>query len=258
MRMRTITVVVAMAAAAVATGAAAVPASAAEAPAIIGGGNVSAKDYPWMIALYGSDHKFHCGGELIAPDKVLTAGHCTGNVEAVQGRDDVTKGGGTSYKVIRHDRNPHFKQVGDPKGDDIKWGDVGVLTLDRPVRGVQPIGFVKQGETGPYAAGTAAQILGWGKDKSGKIGHLKKAGVPIVSEAQCKQAYGKDFDAREIVCAGNWSAGGVDACSNDSGGPLLVGGRVAGIVSAGRGCAQAHNPGTYARLASYADWVRAR
>ncbi|TVT38151.1 serine protease [Amycolatopsis rhizosphaerae] len=239
----------------VAAGGFAATASADDTPSIVGGTNVSTKDYPWLLALYNSKGKFSCAGELIAPEKVLTAGHCTGVSTAVQGRDDVTKGGGTTYRVVKAERNPGFRNLGGPA--EIMYGDVGVLTLDRPVRGVKPIGYVSPRDSGIYRG--RATIVGWGTNyDGGKIGHLKKATVPLVSNSLCTQAYGSQgFKASQLVCAGNWTKGGVDACSHDSGGPLLIAGRVAGTVSGGESCAQPHKPGTYARLTTFSRWITA-
>merc|ERR1712080_758527 len=59
------------------------------------------------------------------------------------------------------------------------------------------------------------------------------------------------------LCAGNDQA---DACSGDSGGPLLVlntGGRwtVAGIVSFGPSSCGRQVPGVYTKVGSYLDWI---
>lgn len=61
------------------------------------------------------------------------------------------------------------------------------------------------------------------------------------------------------LCAGGIRKGGADACSGDSGGPLLVGSRFGyvqiGVVSWGDGCDLPWSPGVYARVASLADWI---
>jgi len=78
--------------------------------------------------------------------------------------------------------------------------------------------------------------------------------VPIVSGAS---GYGPAFDARTMVCAG-YVDGGVDSCNSDSGGPLLIGGRLAGIISWGKGCGRRGFPGVYTRVSTFADLMRAR
>merc|ERR1712183_396218 len=54
---------------------------------------------------------------------------------------------------------------------------------------------------------------------------------------------------------------GKDACSGDSGGPLIVRGAdhtedvVVGIVSWGTGCANPRYPGVYSRISMAYDWI---
>ena len=62
-----------------------------------------------------------------------------------------------------------------------------------------------------------------------------------------------------MVCAGT-NDGSRDACFGDSGGPLVVqtneGGYLqVGIVGGGVQCGDPTMPGTYARVASFTDWI---
>ncbi|WP_079102238.1 DUF1986 domain-containing protein [Streptomyces sp. TP-A0356] len=229
------------------------------APAIVGGTKVSAKRYPWLMAIYMKG-KFSCAGVLIAPTKVLTAGHCGHRYRAprqlrvVQGRNDVRGSGGTTYRVKSVTVHPRFAYV---HRHEIMRGDVAVLTLATRVANTRPVRYVGPGDTGVYKAGTRATILGWGRPSvHGEPGHLRKATVPLVSDTRCRHAYGADnLSSRDLFCAGNWKTGGVDACGHDSGGPLLIHGEVAGIVSGGVSCARPYNPGTYARLTTFSRWV---
>ena len=46
---------------------------------VVGGSEVKPGTWPWMVSLHGgSDQKFFCGGTVINPSWVLTAGHCVG------------------------------------------------------------------------------------------------------------------------------------------------------------------------------------
>lgn len=57
-----------------------------------------------------------------------------------------------------------------------------------------------------------------------------------------------------MLCAG-YLEGGRDACSADSGGPLVCDGVQAGIVSWGNGCGAPLNPGVYTDVAYYQSWI---
>ena len=45
-------------------------------PFIVGGVEASAGEFPFIVSLQRNGNHF-CGGTLIAPDVVLTAGHCS-------------------------------------------------------------------------------------------------------------------------------------------------------------------------------------
>lgn len=57
-----------------------------------------------------------------------------------------------------------------------------------------------------------------------------------------------------MLCAG-YATGGKDACQYDSGGPLVQGSVVVGIVSWGVGCALPRYPGVYADVGALRDWI---
>jgi trypsin len=83
--------------------------------------------------------------------------------------------------------------------------------------------------------------------------------VPVVAESTCRRLYddvvaGSPYDPHAMFCAGYVTAPGeegADACQGDAGGPLVVDGRLAGIVSWGVGCGE--YPGFYTRVATYTD-----
>ncbi|MEV7601592.1 serine protease [Kitasatospora sp. NPDC089797] len=237
---------------------------------VVGGSTVSTSDHPWVVALAsrqqfggGRSGQF-CGGALVTPTKVVTAAHCfydeaKGRVDrpglkVIVGRDDMRGSAGREVAVQRIWVHPDYSFAAN-------MNDVAVLTLAES-QGSRPVlELVGQGETGPYAAGSAARVYGWG-DTSGRGDYsplLRAVDVSIVADQACAHAYpgGQDgkFDARGMVCAGE-EKGGKDACQGDSGGPLVVAGRLVGLVSWGTGCAEAAHPGVYTRVSSVTDAVR--
>merc|ERR1711983_602195 len=67
---------------------------------------------------------------------------------------------------------------------------------------------------------------------------LQKVDVPVVSDDDCRDAYGSSQIADSMICAG-LDAGGKDSCQGDSGGPFMCGNQLSGVVSWGYGCAEA-------------------
>ncbi|XP_035233263.1 transmembrane protease serine 9-like, partial [Stegodyphus dumicola] len=104
-----------------------------------------------------------------------------------------------------------------------------------------------------------AVVLRYSGSGSGDIysKELLEVEVPVVTNAYCVEAYGG------LILDTNICAGGEknkDACSGDSGGPLIVksDGKwfSVGVVSWGRTCGGLDLPGVYTRVSQYLDWIR--
>lgn len=84
--------------------------------------------------------------------------------------------------------------------------------------------------------------------------------LPILRLDRCQTTYGNRFNINQnTLCAGQLS-GGRDACSGDSGGPLMYESTDQityhlGVVSYGSGCAQAQMAGVYTRTDRYLQWI---
>jgi trypsin len=89
---------------------------------IVGGAPAQAGKWPDVVAVMDGGGQF-CTGTLIAPDVVLTAGHCTDGITATQVRVNATSStsGGELIPVVR--------QIGYPSWETSF--DVGVLVLGR-------------------------------------------------------------------------------------------------------------------------------
>ena len=73
-----------------------------------------------------------------------------------------------------------------------------------------------------WEAGSNARVSGWGTLSSGGSSPdtLQAVNVPVVSDADCTDAYGSDMDGPTMICAGEE---GLDSCQGDSGGPMTCG-----------------------------------
>ncbi|MEU0032673.1 MULTISPECIES: serine protease [unclassified Streptomyces] len=242
------------AAAAAATALLCAPGAVAAPQPIVGGTTTTTTAYPFMMQITDASQNQFCGGTLVAANKVVTAAHCmvgetTSSVRVVGGRTYLNGTNGTVSKVSRIWINPGYTDA--TNGDD-----VAVLTLSTSMS-YTPASYVASTNTGVYAAGTTARIVGWGttSENGGSSNQLRTATVPIVSDSSCGTSYGSDYVASDMVCAG-YSNGGTDTCQGDSGGPLLIGGVLAGITSWGNGCAEAGYPGVYTRLTTFSNLVK--
>ncbi|WP_174185480.1 S1 family peptidase [Nocardia barduliensis] len=222
----------------------------APASAIVGGAEASTAEYPWLAAvgtpllLNRASGQF-CGGALIAPDQVITAAHCVAltrplaqTLTVTFGRDDLRGHDGNTVQVRDIRMHPGFRSNG-PDTAAVHQNDVAILTLDRPQPG-PTVGIAAPGS----GAGT---ILGWGATSETDEGNtrLHAASVPLVTDEVCAAAYGSAFDPSTMLCAGSPAA---DAARYDSGGPLLVDGRLAGLASWSKGTTRPGFPSVYTRL----------
>ncbi|MEU6777095.1 serine protease [Streptomyces sp. NPDC046759] len=243
-------------AAAAATALLASPTASAAPQPIVGGTTTTTAEYPFVVQITDASGNQFCGGTLVSAKKVVTAAHCmagesAGSVRVVGGRTNLNGTDGTVGKVGKIWVDPDYTDA--TNGDD-----VAVLTLSTSMP-YKPVSYVSSTQTGVYAAGTTARILGWGttSENGSSSNQLRTATVPVVSDSSCKSSYGTDFVQSDMVCAG-YTSGGTDTCQGDSGGPLLIGGVLAGITSWGEGCAEAGYPGVYTRLTTFSDLVTAQ
>ena len=225
---------------------------------VVGGTKVPPKQFLDCVAV-GRDDAWGCTGTLIAPDVVVSAGHCAAFATRVFFGGDVTKAGKISRikKAVQH---PDYRKDG-------KQNDLLVLLLDAPVTNITPRAIAT---TAQINKATDARVVGFGNTNplgSKGYGMKRQVDVPIASPA-CK---GKSNGASDSVTFGcdiglELVAGkpllGKDSCTGDSGGPLyiegpdgewlLAGATSRAVNSAPNDCGDG---GIYVRIDKYRTWI---
>ena len=224
---------------------------------VLGGAPVKVGEFLDCVAV-GSDNQWGCTGTLIAPNVVLTAGHCADFATRVFIGVDVTKPG----KVVRVS-----KRIRHPQYHKGKHNDLLVLLLAEKITTVLPRKLAAKND---LDKATDGRIVGFGTtDPTGNFGYGVKrfADVPIVSPScngtvdgqDDKVAYGCDVGF-ELVAGRPLLER--DSCKGDSGGPFYVAGKhgewlLGGATSRATDSAmhECGDGGVYVRVDRYRTWI---
>jgi len=273
---------------------------------IIGGVETGVNEYPWQVVLTitftsrytGRQESFRCGGSVISDQWVLTAAHCfaeTGGVgdltrllvdlgdhdlttvfetdSFVQfvpvDKDHVLRGEVPLGEVIPDNItlivNPQYEQR-----NGIENHDYALIKLPSRIDwerypNIRPICL----PTTDFFNFEAAIATGWGFTVANIQSFpekLQEVTVRVISNAECNNIY-NGIITDYMICAGDQDGQSRDACSGDSGGPLIAtkagnSGEVPGqnyelfgISSFGPGCGVPGRPGIYSRVSQAINWI---
>nr|XP_020855452.1 transmembrane protease serine 11B-like [Phascolarctos cinereus] len=226
---------------------------------IIGGKPSEEGEWPWQAGLK-LNGKHSCGASLISNKWLVSAAHCFAkNNDAKQWT--VTFGNVINRPYMT--RNIKTIIVHEDYRPELTHDDIALVHLAEGVPFTNNIRAICLPEaTQNFSAGDMAVVTGWGTLSMN--GHvpviLQQATVQIIDTDTCN-APGVYFGliTNSMLCAG-YMSGKIDACQNDSGGPLAsLSSRgiwyLIGLVSWGEGCGKVNKPGVYTKLTFYRDWI---
>ena len=225
------------------------------AQAIVGGWDVAAGDWPDTAGIVYGGMEVGCTGTLIAPDLVLTAGHCISGVQGVVlDTTDVGDGSGEWIRARRKVAYPRWRST----------FDVGLIQLDRP-SSVAPRAIALDCMLDAHMV-DGAEIAAVG------YGAINPAGTRYIDQLQETRLEVTDHDCStmrddcmtavqpdgEFIARGE---DGTDTCFGDSGGPAYLltddGDYLIGVVSRGtRDSGWGCGAGTiYVRADAVVPWI---
>ena len=261
---------------------------------IVGGKPAKPGKFPYQVRLYAADddEKGFCGGSIIDPQWILTAGHCVVKESEPEGpqtpAETVYVGYGStdrtettkieSEKIVVH---PLYLEKALAGGSD-----VALVKLKEPIPGAKKVEIANPDtEKELVTRGVKVTVTGWGaiwdpEDKEvvellSKIDpqvdvteklrfplKLHEADINVMARDECRAIYEPQalHVADSELCALK-PRSVTNSCYGDSGGPLVVRAEEPrryvqiGVVSWGDRCGRAGNPNVFARVASFSDWI---
>ncbi|CAH2085620.1 unnamed protein product [Euphydryas editha] len=230
---------------------------------VVGGSTADLNAFPWIARLI-YHNSFGCGASLINDKYVITAAHCVKGFMwfmfkvkfGEHDRCDTTSRPELRHVVKMYVHNFTLTEL---------TNDISLLRLSRPVEysfAIRPVCLPKDAQN--LYAGSQATVSGWGATaETGKWScTLQEAQLPVLSNEECQNTkYNKTKIKDVMMCAGYPETAHKDACTGDSGGPLIKENDdhaydLIGVVSWGYGCARIGFPGVYTRVTKYLDWIR--
>ena len=226
---------------------------------IVGGREARPNSWPWQVDLLVNGIKHQCGGSLIGPSWVVTSGHCfflykkPSQWQVRVGEHNETKYEGYEETIDIENITIHPGFIFCSPNDTGDY-DIAIIKLKRPAvfhKRVHSI-CLPEMETS-FPAGKTCFATGWGRQQENAPVYsevLREVEVDLVSKEVCNSDISYRGLINERYLCARFQAGGKDARSGDSGGPLACQNAdgsfvLTGVVSWGEGCARANKYGVY-------------
>jgi len=225
-------------------------------PRIVGGTKAGPDQFTYFVRIDNaiSGARGICGGNLVAPDIVLTAGHCLKEDLKV-----IVNGYNRSKKrTIKQKARQVESSKRHPQYNATTWENDFLLLKLKSGVDITPIPLNFNNSI--PQTGDPLQAAGLGRrTEAGNVSFvLQTVTIPAVDQKTCFDNYskiGRNVIQRIMLCAG---ADDKSPCKGDSGGPLVTLGpdrTLVGMTSWGAGCGRANYPTVFARISGAQEWL---
>ncbi len=213
-----------------------------------------------LIVFYDDGNRYRCSAALVSPTVLLTAAHCTDGVDGLTAvtfdkkiadappsnlptasnpstgytSADITKAG---YLAGTGDTHPQYSDFTDMDN----WNDVGVIVLEEPaplnveITKIAPLGTLDQIQRRKLRS-TLFRAVGYGTEvRKADSGPQKPTPMSYPIVRRYVDMPGQKLTPQILQTNGNEhdNAGTGGTCFGDSGGPLILDGKIVGVTSYG-------------------------
>ncbi|XP_034125741.1 trypsin delta-like, partial [Drosophila guanche] len=228
---------------------------------VVRGVAAPANSAPYAVSMqYKGTH--YCAASILNANWLVTAAHCLSSRAQVLGSTLVAGSiavAGTASTTQK--RTITYYVVNDLYTGGTVPYDIGLVYTPTAFTWSAAVAPVTLPASGKVPTGTAT-LYGWGSTSTSSSASYPKTlqvayNLPIISLSSCEAALGvKGSDVHSTnLCTGPLTAG-ASICTSDSGGPLVQGNVLIGIVSWGKlPCGQANSPSVYVQVSSFIPWI---